>query len=483
MKQLIGLKLGQQTRLTPQLQQAIRLLQLSSCELEIEVREHLESNPLLEWEEESRERADEPLPPETEASADAAAAECDLGPEFGAGGHEQRRSASGNDEFENNDPEPTDLCSHLLWQLNLTALSKRDHAIMVALIEAVEDDGYLREADSEIQRALTPHWDVREEEIAAMRRRLQHFDPVGVASRTLTECLLAQLSLLEDSTSGLALARILVADHLEAVAQNDVRRLCAQLHESMENMEAAIALIRSLNPRPGSAVADNAPEYIVPDAYATKVNGTWQVALAAGAQPRVAINQTYASLLGHAKNADAAYVRTQLQEARWLLRSLESRALTIQKVATAIVRRQQAFLDYGPEALQPLVLNDIAADVGLHESTVSRVTSRKYLCTPRGTFEFKYFFSSGVATHDGGSASSVAIQSMIRKLIRAEGQVPLSDRAVAEVLHERGIRVARRTVAKYRELLRIPPSSERVGAHLGSAALRSDQFAQEPQVG
>jgi RNA polymerase sigma-54 factor len=476
-KPALQLKIGQQLALTPQLQQAIRLLQLSSVELEAELREALESNPLLEMTEVDGETgangdatvldgfnepgdvpsAQEAPAPEREALDYAEPMDFEL----------ERRDYLGPvpddvDGLESQDQEREDLRDHLLWQLNLTALSARDRAIGVTIIEAIDDDGYLHESSDTLQENLADLYQVDLDEIEAVRHRIQQFDPLGVASRNLSECLRVQLDACDSATPGWATARVLAAEHLEALARNDRARLCKQLHAEAEELDAAIALIRSLDPKPGAQIGAGSTEFVAPDAYAYKHGGRWHVGLAPGCQPKLAINQQYAGLIARARRDDASYLRSQLQEARWLIKSLETRADTVLKVANAIVRAQSAFLEFGPEAMRPLVLREIAEEIGMHESTVSRVTTRKYLHTPRGTFEFKYFFSSGVATIDGGAASATAIQAMIRKLIGEEIAVrPLSDQALTAELNRRGIEVARRTVAKYREGMHIPSSNER----------------------
>lgn len=481
MKPALNLRLHQQLALTPQLQQAIRLLQLSSVELEMELREALESNPLLELPDEPGEAA----PNEAEPGAEAASAEfldnrSASSGETGSSENEARevdeerfethdpsfdppsRSSSSDDEFETQEPEQQDLRDHLLWQLNLTPMSPRDRAIAIAVIEAIDDDGYLHEPDEAIQQGLASLFQVDADEIEAVRHRVQRFDPLGVASRNLRECLLVQLDAYDVEVEGLAVARAIVADHLEVLAKNDRARLSRSLKTGSEQIDLAVQLIRALDPKPGSSVSSAAPEYVAPDAYAFRSHGQWQVSLAPGCQPQLAINRHYESLIARAQRDDASYLRGQLQEARWLIKSLKTRADTILKVAQAIVRAQSAFLDYGPEAMRPLVLKDVAEEIGMHESTVSRVTTRKFLYTPRGTFEFKHFFSSGVSTVDGGSASATAIQAMIKKLIEAEPSgKPLSDQGLAEELNRRGINVARRTVAKYREAMNIAASNER----------------------
>lgn len=471
MKPGLQIRLHQQLALTPQLQQAIRLLQLSSVELEMELRQALESNPLLELVEESD------TAPGTDGDLDAAADVDDTTATTSTDDFDEAQPLElGLDRFdygspppedpdgvEPQDQEPEDLRDHLLWQLNLTPLSPRDRAIGATLIEAIDDDGYLHESNDVLQQILASvghHVDL--DEIEAMRHRIQHFDPIGIASRNLAECLRVQLDAFDPATPGLATARQLASEHLETLARNDRARLCKQLHTTAEDLEAAIALIRSLDPKPGAQINPAKAEFITPDAYAYKHNGRWLVALSPSAQPKLAINQHYRALIARARRDDASYLRGRMQEARWLIKNLQTRAETLLKVATAIVRAQSAFLEFGPEAMRPLVLRDIAEEIGMHESTVSRVTTRKYLHTPRGTFEFKYFFSSGVATVDGGAASATAIQAMIRKLIEEETpRKPLSDQALALELQRRGIEVARRTVAKYREALHIPSSNER----------------------
>ncbi|MBU6198971.1 MAG: RNA polymerase factor sigma-54 [Xanthomonadaceae bacterium] len=474
MKPALQLRINQQLALTPQLQQAIRLLQLSSVELEMELREALESNPLLELAESDSGDGEAEAQTDGEAISDLA-----RDGEAATTGSEEpgydepmdfelERSnfaapaPEDADGFEAQDSEPEDLRDHLLWQLNLTSLSARDRAIGVTIIEAVDDDGYLHESNETLQSNLAGLYRVDADEIDAVRHRIQQFDPLGVGSRSLSECLRVQLDACAAETPGRSVALALAAEHLEALARNDRARLCRQLHADAEALDAAIALIRSLDPKPGAQVGAGKTEYVAPDAYAFKHNGRWSVGLSPNCQPKLAINQQYAALIARARRDDASYLRGQLQEARWLIKSLETRADTVLKVAGAIVRAQSAFLDFGPEAMRPLVLREIAEEIGMHESTVSRVTTRKYLHTPRGTFEFKYFFSSGVATVDGGAASATAIQAMIRKLIGEETPArPLSDQTLAAELNRRGIEVARRTVAKYREALHIPSSNER----------------------
>lgn len=470
MKPTLQLRLGQQLSLTPQLRQAIRLLQLSSIELEQEIQEALTSNPLLEdgdgadSVEAEREAAAE-TGVKDDAPTEAGDSPDDVGnddwePESILGSSSM--TERGDWEREPGDTRDEDLHDHLLWQLNLSHLSERDRQIAVALIDGIGEDGYLAATVDEIQSSLKPEIDADADEIEAVLHCIQQFDPVGVGARSLAECLLVQLRNIDAERPLLDLARRLVREHLDTLARGDRCALAQTLEVDEDRLDQALGLIRSLDPRPGAQFAAGAVEYVVPDAYALRQRGEWRVSLNPMAQPRLGINQHYAGLIASASREDAGYLRGQLQEARWLIRSLEARNETLLKVATCIVERQQGFLEHGPEAMRPMILRDIAETIGMHESTVSRITTRKYLHTPRGTFEFKYFFSSSVSTVDGGAASATAIQAMIRKLVQEEDpRKALSDSAIAKSLNQRGIAVARRTVAKYREAMSIPPSNER----------------------
>ena len=496
MKPGLQFRLNQQLTLTPQLQQAIRLLQLSQLELEAELRQIAESNPLLEFAEDAEsedegaedeagfDTSDYAPPPRDEAPAKSSSKDDDfnatpseeLAPEWDddrfhgeAGdyaGAPSRAGGTEDDGFEPQNAAPESLQQHLEWQLNLSQFSPRDHAIATAIIHALDEDGYLRDGVEAVQDALPRELNAGVDEIEAVRQRVQRFDPTGIASLDLRDCLFCQLAQFALSTPHRELAIRIVNEELELLARNDTAKIARRLKAAEDHVAAAAGLIRSLDPRPGAALDATPVEYVAPDVYARRENGRWQVSLNPDAQPRLGLNQHYCNLIARARGDDASWMKGQLQEARWLLKSLQSRAETLQKVADVIVRRQSAFLDYGPEAMHPLVLREVAEEVGMHESTISRVTTRKYMHTPRGTFELKHFFSSGVATEDGGSASATAIQAMLRKLITAEdARRPLSDQALAEELHRRGIQVARRTVAKYREAMRIPSSSERVRAN------------------
>ncbi|HEY0198299.1 MAG TPA: RNA polymerase factor sigma-54 [Rhodanobacter sp.] len=485
MKPALQFRLHQQLTLTPQLQQAIRLLQLSQLELEAELRQIAESNPLLEFAEESEDEtaegeeaeSDYQIPTgsasnsaESDGGSDDPAEWADNGGiaespiDFSSSslGSNTGSGSRGDEDFEPQNAAPETLQQHLLWQLNLASFNSRQHLIATVLIDALNADGYLTEGMGSVQAALPASLKASIGEIDAVRRKLQGFDPTGVGSLDLRDCLHVQLEQFAPETPQRELAMRLVETELELLARNDIARLARRLHADEDDVAAAAVLIRSLDPRPGAALDATPVEYVAPDVYALRDGSRWRVSLNADAQPRLGLNQHYCGLIARARGEDASWMRGQLQEARWLIKSLESRAETLLKVADAIVRRQSAFLDYGPEAMHPLVLREVAEEVGMHESTISRVTTRKYLHTPRGTFELKYFFSSGVSTEDGGSASATAIQAMLRKLIGAEdSRKPLSDQSIAEELQRKGIQVARRTVAKYREGLRIPSSSER----------------------
>ncbi|GGA08318.1 RNA polymerase factor sigma-54 [Dyella caseinilytica] len=491
MKPGLQFRLNQQLALTPQLQQAIRLLQLSQLELAAELRQLAESNPLLEFAEDAdgeqsdteedgefENEFDSPVSANSDGASGSVNDTNDEAPEwtepdistdepidFSSSNGSGNGSSQNNRDEEGLDPQnaaPESLQEHLLWQLNLTPMEPRAKAIATVLIDALNTDGYLAEGLDAVLAALPPHLKATLEEVESVRRQLQHFDPAGVASIDLPDCLRAQLEQFDPDTPHRDLALRIVMNELELLARNDVAKLARRLHATEEETTAAALLIRSLDPRPGAAMDTTPVEYVAPDVYARKDGPRWRVLLNPDSQPKLSLNHHYCSLIAQARSDDATWMRGQLQEARWLIKSLESRAETLLKVADAIVRRQSAFLDYGPEAMQPLVLREVAEEVGMHESTISRVTTRKYIHTPRGTYELKYFFSSGVSTEDGGSASATAIQAMLRKLVDGEDpRKPLSDQALAEELHNKGIQVARRTVAKYREILRIPSSSER----------------------
>ncbi len=487
MKQSLSLQIGQQLTMTPQLQQAIRLLQLSTLELDQEIREALDSNPLLEQHED--EQTADPLPSPASESADAATAgeqPMDMDaqssiPEdlpvdtawedvfsgtsttgLGSGG------GDGDDEYllETRNAVASTLQDELLWQLNLTPFSDLDRAIAVAVIDAIDERGYLCAELEDLRSAvlpLFPDHEIDDGEILAVIHRLQHFDPPGVAARDLRECLLIQLEQLAATTPWRSAAIRLVNEHLALLGQHDYVTLQRRLKLDADALRGIITLIQSLNPHPGSRSGGDDTDYITPDVILRKTAQGWRVELNPDHLPRLRINQDYASLIRRADSgADNTYLKNHLQEARWFIKSLQSRNETILKVASCIVRHQRRFLEEGPEAMQALVLRDVAEEVGMHESTISRVTHQKYMLTPRGIFELKYFFSSHVTTSSGGECSSTAIRAMIRKLVGQEDvRKPLSDNKIADLLEAQGIQVARRTIAKYRESLNIAPSNER----------------------
>ncbi|QNN70337.1 RNA polymerase factor sigma-54 [Thermomonas carbonis] len=469
MKQRLSPALQQHLVLTPQLRQAIRLLQLSTVELEAEVAEAVASNPLLDWAEDGEATPGEAHEArEIEAPVDTTvhAAEAEDHWDREAEPWQERIGPSsdrGDDEIEH--PAAAEsLRDHLLFQLHLGHFSQRDASIGVALIDAIDDDGYLREDLEELARSLRPEIDAGLDELLQVLHRIQQFDPVGVGARDLGECLRLQLRALPVDTAGRDVAMLVTAGPLQRLPKIGIDGVCHELRCERGEAEAAVHLLRSLDPRPGSQHGElPAGTYLTPDCVIWRQQGLWRVALAAGAMPRVAIQHGYEQMIRHASNSDADYLRGRLQEARWLLKGLESRADTLLRVVRCLVREQAAFLEFGEQALHPLTLRSIAAELGLHESTVSRAIARKYVRTPRGTIPLRDFFASGIETEGGGSASSTAIQDMIRKLVAAEDpRKPLSDARLADTLKADGVPVARRTVAKYREALHIPASHERV---------------------
>lgn len=548
MKQSLQLKLGQQLTMTPQLQQAIRLLQLSTLDLQQEIQEALESNPMLEVEEvfdspgstNEYEGSELDKADYTRQLEIAAESGTDHGTDFTAsenfsttadnfsepnsyteGGDSfaegesfgesesfgdsevygdgdgfsadsgewsdsipsdlpvdtswddvyQSSSSSSSSNYDNEDNDfesrraATDsLYDHLMWQLNLTPMSDRDRVLAMAIIDAVEPSGMLSITLEEIFEGMRGDFEELEfDEVEAVQHRLQQFDPSGVCSQNLSECLLVQLQQLDSKTPFLEAAKLITKQYLPVLGSRDYRQLMRRTKLKEAELSQAVALIQSLNPRPGDMIANGDTEYVVPDVFVDKRDGRWIVELNPDIAPRLRINSDYASMVKRADSStDNTFLKDNLQEARWFLKSLQSRNETLLKVASCIVEKQRGFLDYGPEAMKPLVLHDIAEIVEMHESTISRVTTQKYMHTPQGIFELKYFFSSHVSTDSGGECSSTAIRAIIKKLVSAENpKKPLSDSKITDLLGEQGIQVARRTIAKYRESLNIPPSNER----------------------
>ena len=350
-----------------------------------------------------------------------------------------------------------------MWQLQLTRLSDTDRLIAMALIDATDENGRLLLELEDIQQSLAEELDIDLDEVVAVLHRLQQFEPAGVCTRDLQECLLVQLQQLPADTPWLEQARIILSRHINQLGSGDFSQILRRTRLKEPQLKEVLALIQTLDPNPGRNAVPEAIEYVVPDVFVSKKNGRWLVELNPDIAPKLRINSHYASLIKRAdSSADNTFLRDNLQEARWFLKSLHSRNETLMKVATKIVERQRNFLEYGPEAMKPLVLHDIAELVEMHESTISRVTTQKYMHTPRGIFELKYFFSSHVATTSGGECSSTAIRALIKKLVAAENpRKPLSDNKITLLLEEQGIKVARRTIAKYRDTLFIPPSNER----------------------
>jgi len=473
MKPSLQLRVSQNLAITPQLQQAIRLLQLSNIELQLEVQQALESNMMLELEEDAEIEAAEPELPEKETAEEGNGIAIEYIPEdlpVDTAWEDIYDSSPGyfqgnNDEafYEKQDTGQDSLRNHLLWQLNVTPTSEKDRAIATAIIDALDDDGYLGCNLEEIRDALGDDADVDPDEIEAVLRLVQAMEPAGIAARDLRECLLLQLDQLPGDTPFLDKARELVDRHLQLMGAHDFSQLMRLLKVGQDELQVIMSLIQALNPRPGASIQNSQTEYIVPDVYVKKVRGAWQVELNSDAIPKLRINNGYASMIRRAdSSSDNLSLKTHLQEARWFIKSLRSRNETLLRVASCIVERQRAFLERGDEAMKPMVLHDVAEALGMHESTVSRVTTRKYMHTPRGIYELKYFFSSHVNTEQGGTFSSTAIRALIKKLINEESNgKPLSDSKIAQKLSSRGIQVARRTIAKYRESMAIPPSNER----------------------
>lgn len=521
MKLSLQLKMGQQLTMTPQLQQAIKLLQLSTLDLQQEIQEALDSNPMLEIEEDfdgsEHAQADAAGPDNPDNAGgsgddgftDAATADSgafgDDGAVAGDGGGDEFQeaadfsaeeswndsdipedlsvdsswdeiytnsssssSSSGDGEdydgdFESRNAAGETLQDHLYWQLNLTPMSDKDRLVAMSLIDAIDPNGQLTSTVESIHAGLQQQGlDVDEEEIIAVLHRIQQFDPVGVGYRDLRECLGVQLRQLDADFPAVQVAARVIDEFLPQLASHDYNQIMRKLRIREPELKGAIDIILTLNPKPGSEITQSDTSYVIPDVLVSKHNGRWRVELNPETAPRIRVNPEYAALASRGREGDNAFLRDSLQEARWFIKSLLSRNETLLKVSTKIVEHQKNFLDYGDEAMKPLVLHDIAEAVGMHESTISRVTTQKYMHTPRGIYELKYFFSSHVDTDGGGECSSTAIRAIIRKLVAAENpRKPLSDSKIADMLADQGIRVARRTIAKYRESLAIAPSNER----------------------
>jgi len=479
MKPSLQLRVSQNLAMTPQLQQAIRLLQLSSVELQMEVQQALESNMMLEPDDdEDNDQPEQQLTDHFGAKAEKKINENDISQDIPEdlpvdivwedvydSGINSSTTFNNNEPvfFENQNLQEKNLRDHLLWQLNVVPISEKDKAIAIAIIDALDDDGYLSCKLEEILDTVGDDIDVELDEVEAVLNLVQTMEPAGIAARDLRECLMLQLNQYPPGTPWLNKAKELVDRHLELMAARDFNQLMRRLKVDQKELQGIITLIQSMNPRPGTQVQNVQTEYITPDVYVKKEKGMWRVELNTDSIPRLKINTNYANMVRRADNStDNNSLKTHLQEARWFIKSLQSRSETLLRVASCIVERQRAFLEYGDEAMKPLVLHDVAEALGMHESTISRVTTRKYMHTPRGIYELKYFFSSHVTTDQGDACSSTAIRALIKKFINKEShQKPLSDNKIAELLSAQGIQVARRTIAKYREAMAIPPSNER----------------------
>ncbi len=504
MRPSLQLRIGQQLTMTPQLQQAIKLLQLSTLELQQEIQEVLESNPLLEVNEDSPaetkentesnnnekleeafstntdskeqaslEGSEEASPTIDEMTTTEALAQNDIPEElnidttweesYSAGVSNTGAISSPAEDFTYQGETSDSIQDHLLWQMELTPFSETDRTVAIAIIEAVDNAGYLTVSCSDILESVGIDG-LELDEVEVVLKRINVFDPIGVAACSIADCLIIQLNQFDINTPYLKESKHIINEHIDLLGNRDYRQLMRKTKLKEDQLREVMRLIQTLNPRPGDAVIKGDDQYVIPDVSVDKKNGRWIVELNPDTAPKLAINQQYAAMTKTTKSSsdDGQFIRSNLQEAKWFIKSLESRNDTLLKVSNCIVQRQQGFLEHGAEAMRPMVLNDIAEAVDMHESTISRVTTQKYMHTPRGIFELKYFFSSHVSTENGGECSSTAIRSLIKKLILAETPAkPLSDSKMADLLAEQGINVARRTIAKYRESLSIPPSNQR----------------------
>jgi RNA polymerase sigma-54 factor len=496
MKPTLQLKLSQHLTLTPQLQQSIRLLQLSTLELNAEVERMLQENPLLEKSDDDEdgegatseagaaeasgsvagtaadapeaarvadaddERADEPVDAADAAERGVPSSEVDFVDEGGGGDGDWGSAPAGDDDedFYPQQAASSTLRDHLREQLGMLSLPQRDRQLVAALVDALDDDGFLGGTLEEIAELFPEELGIEVEELAIALAYLQSFEPAGVGARSLGESLALQLKALPVATPWRAEALKVVESHLDLLANRDVTKLKRVLQCDDAAVRSVRELVRTLNPRPGAAFAKAEANYVVPDVIVRKVRGHWTASLNEAAMPKLRVNRIYADILARTRDASTQQLAAQLQEAKWLIRNVQQRFETILRVSQAIVERQRRFFEHGEVAMRPMVLREIADMLSLHESTISRVTTQKYMLTPRGTYELKYFFGSHVATDTGGAASATAIRALIRQLIGAEDpKAPLTDSKIADVLGEQGILVARRTVAKYREALSIPP--------------------------
>ena len=478
MKQALQLRLSQHLTLTPQLQQSIRLLQLSTMELNQELEKFLMENPLLEREDAEAEaqpaaphqapagerEAPSTTPSDTPSEEEAADRQTEIDWYSDAPASGGARDEADDSDYRQVAAESPSLREHLLAQVSLTKIEPRDRRLVELLIDAIEEDGYLTMPLEELAALIPSELGVEPEELQIALRNLQSLEPTGVGARNAHECLELQLLALPESTAGRTLALSIVKEHLGLLAAHDFARLKKALGCTDDRLRQAQQLIQTLNPRPGAGFTQFETRYIVPDVIVRKTKGVWVASLNQDAVPKLRINRMYADILQNSRGASGSPLSQRLQEARWLIKNVQQRFETILRVSQAIVDRQRHFLEHGEVAMRPLVLREIAETLGLHESTVSRVTTQKFMLTPRGIFELKYFFGSHVATEAGGACSATAIRALIKQLIAAEDpKKPLSDSKISQVLGQQGIVVARRTIAKYRESVHIPPVNLRKG--------------------
>jgi len=483
MRPTLQLKLSQHLTLTPQLQQSIRLLQLSTLEMNQEIERMAQENPLLELDDSAEYQGfqpDSPLPlpaaelseSQSESTVNTPAAEDDVEtktnlidePDWfeGDGGSRGARDDDDEHEFPQQAAEPISLREHLNLQISLSQVTERDRRITGLLVDGLDDDGYLTQDLEELVSLLPLELEIDLDDLHIALEYLQHLDPPGVGARNLGECLALQLRALPEDTPYREQALLLVTSHLESLASRDLRLIKKSLHCDDDCLRSIQHLVTHLNPRPGSIFNTTVARYIVPDVIVTKTGGAWVANLNPEAMPRLGINRYYASILKQSHDDSAQRLNSQLQEAKWLIKNVKQRFDTILKVSCAIVEHQRQFFEHGAVAMRPLVLREIADTLDLHESTVSRVTTQKFMRTPRGIFELKYFFGSHVATDTGGACSATAIRALIKQFVHGENvKKPLSDSQISEILGQQGIVVARRTVAKYRESMQIPPVSLR----------------------
>jgi len=476
MKQSLQLRMGQQLTMTPQLQQAIKLLQLSTLDLQQEIQQALESNMMLETDDEEGIKNNQDLSEAKKENTDeinSAGSQTEMPDElpvdsswediFEGALTPSAQNHAEMPDFETQHSKTESLSEHLSWQLDLAPMSDKDRAIAVAIIDSINDDGYISCGLEEIYLGLLDQLEELDfDEITAVFHRVQQFDPVGIAAIDLADCLSLQLQALPHSWDK-DIAITLVKKHLNLLAAQEQSKLIKQLGVSELQLQQVIRLIRSLDPKPGRQLQNFDSEYIIPDVFVTRTKGLWQVKLNPDIAPKLRVNPFYSGLIKRADNSkDNVSMKNHLQEAKWFIKSLHGRNETLLRVAQSIIARQTDFLDHGAIAMKPMVLRDIAEELELHESTISRVTTQKYMHTPNGIVEFKYFFSSHVSTTEGGACSATAIRAFIKELIANElPRKPLSDDKIATLLQEKGIQVARRTIAKYRETMSISSSSQR----------------------